>query len=47
MKRNASIVAILVLAAAAIWWVFGHGGDPGRGVFLGYVEGDIVYIGSD
>jgi HlyD family secretion protein len=45
MKRNASIVAVLLLAAAALWWVFGRGAAEGQSVFLGYVEGDILYIG--
>jgi HlyD family secretion protein len=47
MKRNASIAAILVLGVAAIWWVFGRGNSSRQPAFLGYVEGDILYIGPN
>jgi HlyD family secretion protein len=45
MKRFASIVTILLLGAVALWWVFGRGPRADQGAFLGYVEGDILYIG--
>jgi HlyD family secretion protein len=46
MKRLAPILAIIVLGAA-IWWVMGGRGDPSHGAFLGYVEGDLLFIGPN
>lgn len=47
MKRIVSIVAILALGAAVLWWIFGRGDTQGGTAFLGYVEGDILYIGPN
>ncbi|MBI1867049.1 MAG: HlyD family efflux transporter periplasmic adaptor subunit [Methylocystis sp.] len=49
MKRFAPILAIPVVAglAALSWSFYASGGDPGNNVYLGYVEGDLLFIGPN
>jgi HlyD family secretion protein len=46
MKRLILILA-LVAIGAAIWWSVNRRGDDHQGVFLGYVEGDQLFIGPN
>lgn len=45
MRRFIPVLVTLALGAA-IWWVGGRGGSP-QGAFLGYVEGDLLFIGPN
>ena len=43
MKRGV-IAAILIIGLFVLWEVL-RGGPRAEGVYLGYVEGDLLYIG--
>jgi HlyD family secretion protein len=47
MNRLAIILVILGLAGAAAWLTLRSGGDGREGGFLGYIEGDLLYIGPN
>lgn len=47
MKPYAPLIVVLALglAAALAWTYHGEGNGADRGVFLGYVEGDLLFVG--
>jgi HlyD family secretion protein len=47
MKRLAAIFAILAIMGLAVWWMSRGDTSGSNGAFLGYVEGELLYIGPN